>query len=277
MIDVCFHYTNWAGKKKQRTVRNIPESFNELNEWQLKGICALMHKNLKETDFRFRAARYVLSLSAVRFAFTDLRLVQSVMEQIGWLDNKNTLTRQIIPVYRKNLFSKRLVAAESSFSNFIMQEWNACEVYYARIISAKNNRHLMENLDKLTAVIYREPKKNYNRIKDEDGDLRAPFNANTVPYRAKKYIKHWPLSVKHAALMWFDGCREALHKAYPVFDSGGEPSTDPRLFKLVRALSGTKYGSFKEVEMLNVHIVMSELMCLKKEAAELKRELDKAK
>ena len=150
-----------------------------------------------------------------------------------------------------------------------MEEWNDCEVYYYLYTIEED----ITALDKLIAVLYRPAKEGYNHEINADGDCRIPFNEYKCLYIAKEKVSKWPQSVKLAILAWYDGCRQSVTELYDLFGGNGEAVNEPGMFQIIRALCGEKFGSFKEVEKLNVHIALRDLLLTKQENEKLEAQL----
>ncbi len=189
---------------------------------------------------------------------------------IEWVFEQNTLTKQHLVSYRK------MYGPADDFDNLTMGEWNACEIFYNGMVQHKDTESDMVNegdedaLNKLVAVLYRLPKPKYDKVLNSDGDIRMPFNENEIDFYKKK-IARWPAAVKMAIVLWYDGCREHLKEQYDLFDNADSGDGEPGMFELIRGMCGKRYGNFKEVEKMNVHIVMRELEMMKKEAEEMPR------
>jgi hypothetical protein len=250
--------------KKTFTIK--AESYNELSAKQLLKIGNLFLKKLPKDIAELKALKILLGFNLYRFFRIPLDAKKKMVEEIQWVfDDRNHLTNQLISCYQKNIFSKKYYAPASEFDNLTMAEWNSCEIYYEQLITDKDETAL----DYLIAVLYRPAKANYDIAKNVDGDVREPFNPNTIDARAG-IISQWPANVKYAILQWFDGCRESITDLYDLFSgSSTKEKTQPGMFELIRGLCGTKYGSFKEVEQMNVHMAMRELELMKEEAAKI--------
>lgn len=243
------------------------ESYNELSCKQLMAISKLFCLQLDKELAELKALRILLGMS--RYSFfrlaNDAKL--RMLEEIQWVfDGRSSLTKVLIPYYR-NIIGPWYYGPASEFDNLTMAEWNACEIFYEQIVSADDE----EALNNLFAVLYRPAKKGYDKKKDPEGDIREPFNPNTLDARAKK-IASFPFHVRYAILQWYDGCRQYLIGLYDVFD--GEEDSSPKqpgMFELMSGLSGGKYGIYKDVELLNVHMAMREMVLLKQQAEELKK------
>jgi hypothetical protein len=255
---ITFHYSD-------KVLANVAGKYNELTSKQLIAVAAILQKGYEEVDARLRALKVLLGISLYKFAVIPADVKGRMIEHIEWVFDKNTLTTQLLPVY------DTLHGAADAFDNLTMGEWNACEIFYDQLVQQDDE----DALNRIVAVLYRRPKKDYDTELDSDGDIRVPFNANEIDYHVKT-VKSWPSKVKVAILFWYDGCRQHLKELYDLFDKPADDETsEPGMFELIRGLCGKHYGTFKEVEGLNVHIVMRELEVLKKEAAEIERLMKK--
>lgn len=253
--------------RKKTKIYTVAENYNELTAKQLIAICDLLHKKLSKDDFLFRCLRHLLNMNNLQYALLSLQVKHVIISDLQWLLEKNRLTQQLIYFY------DGFYGPASDFDNLTMKEWNSAEQYYFSYL--QDYEDATDALNSLVACLYRVGKDNYDYRLNPDGDIRKPYNSNLDEYYAKNFIAYWPLAVKHAIVMWYDGCREAMVELYPIFDKPkGEVLRDPGMFDVIRGLSGDKYGSFAEVENLNVHIAMRELYELKKEYEEFKRKTD---
>lgn len=259
-----FHYTD---KKKPKVYRNVAEHYNELTGDQLIRIANLFLLQVPKDLADLQALHILLGCSKYEFFMLHCHWKACFLPHIQWVFEKNKLTDQLLPEY------KGMYGPASDFDNLTMKEWDSCERYYELMVKYQDD----SAIDFIIAVLYREPKANYDTAKNPEGDIRKPYNPNELEYWAAK-IKDWPAAVKFAIIMWYDGCREMIRKTYKVFDSPKKSGSDqePGMFEMVRALAGDKYGSFFEVEELNVHLVMREMESLKREAKEFEKNLPKA-
>jgi len=142
----------------------------------------------------------------------SIDIKERLVQLSEWIYLKNTLTTQLIPKY------SGLCGPKSDFDNLTLAEYHCTEIYYSMLVNDKKN----EALDALIAVLYRKPKLFYNRKKDSDGDVRCQFNENEIEYWAG-VVSEWPLAVKQAILLWYDGCRESLISIYPEVSNHPHP------------------------------------------------------
>jgi hypothetical protein len=172
-------------------------------------------------------------------------------QYIDWVFAANTLTEQHIKSFNG------YCAPKSEFDNLTLAEFHFTELFYRQIIDGDGHA-----LDKLIAVLCREPKKDYDFKRDVDGDARAAFNANVINYSANRISKTFPAKVKTAILMWYDGCRQHLAELYPdAFSAPGAKETSDELgmYDMIRSLSGDRFGTINEVEKVFVHTAFVEI------------------
>lgn len=235
----------------------MPDSYNELSDRQLIKLAPILSIKEDPLVIELMVLRVLLNMSRVRFFFLSSEIKGYLKELTGWVFKKNSLTAQNIPSYRHWLAV--FYGPKSDFDNLTLSEYHCTEIYYSMLIQDKKE----EALDALISVLYRKAKKSYNKKKDPDGDIRIAFNEHEIEYWSSK-IASWPIGVKQAVLLWYDGCRESLIELYPkVF----QPTTDTDetqstkgMFSVLRGLAdGAKYGSFNEVKNLNLHTALMEM------------------
>lgn len=260
MVEACYH---------NRTYQ-LPSIYNELTGKQLIKIAPLLAKKEDPSVIQLDVLRVLLNKSLVCFFFMPLDPKERLVQLTDWVYSKNTLTTQLIPKYNG------FCGPKSDFDNLTLAEYHCTEIYYSMLVNDKKN----EALDALIAVLYRKPKTWYNKKRDSDGDVRRPFNENEIEYWAG-LISEWPMAVKQAILLWYDGCRENLISLYPeVFKPApttDDTGSDKGMFTVMRGLAeGGKYGAFNNVKQLNLHTALMEMEQLVKEAAELQKNIPKA-
>lgn len=246
---------------------HIASCWEDLSARQYVRVVKLLHKTVISTwEAEDNLLRILSGLSWWRFHLTipaDLRW--RCYEHLKWVFEKQDCTTQLLPVYKK------LYGPASEFNNLRLSEFHNCEIAYQQYCLSKSQD--VEALNILAAILYREPKKNYNIKRDTDGDLRRPFNANELEYYINK-VSNWPMAVRQAIFMWYDACREKLFKDYREAFTGTtkKDSYAQGLFEMMRSIAGGKYGSFKEVEDMYVHTAFLEIIACRMEAKELERQ-----
>jgi len=260
MVEVFYH------NKKYR----LPGSFNELSGKQLIQLAPLLSGSRDLVLNQLQVLCVLLQKSMIRFYLMPIELKDKLLMHIEWVYQENNLTAQLIHVY-KNRFAK-YYGPKSEFDNIELGEYHCTEIYYSMLLAGKGQ----EALDALVSVIYRRGKKNYDFVKDTDGDGRAEFNEHEIEYWAGK-ISHWPLAVKQAILLWYDGCRQHLIKLYPAVYKPSEvedtTGSEKGMFSMMRGLAdGAKYGSFAQVKKLNLHTAHLEMEKLIEEAEQIRKQ-----
>jgi hypothetical protein len=246
----------------------VPESWDELSARQFIKIAELLHKRIEDETIALDKALHILSnKSLFMYLRIPLDIRQRAQEHAKWVFEDQLVTKQLIPLYGG------LYGPESSFDNLQLAEFHHSEMAYHQFIFEKNEDFLTE----LCAVLYRQKRENYDAKRNSEGDVRIPFSFNDIEFHKRK-IKSWPLAVKHAILIWYDGCRQQLVKDYPTaFNSDDLAVHDKNffegLFGMIRSLSGPRYGTFKEVEHMGIHNAFMEIEASIEEEKELKKQL----
>jgi len=261
MIRILYHH---KGKEQAFT---IPAAWDELSRKQLLKLAILLHSSSQAPALHTQARILQLLTGKGRLAF--IRIPAEVrfkaLEHLSWMEN-NTLTRQLLPSY------KGFYGPASDFDNIVLAEFHHAELAYYNYIKSGEPEHLNE----LIAVLYRRPKAGYNKKLNKEGDTRSAFNYAEAAYNKKK-IATWSKAFKLAVLLWYDGCRQNIVKLYPAaFNSAQDPSGTAYfqgLYKMIRSLSGDKYGTFDQVEKLPLHTAFMEIICSLEEAAELQNKM----
>ncbi|NNV57365.1 hypothetical protein [Limnovirga soli] len=246
---------------------------DDLTSKQFIALADVLNAQYNDIAISLDKALFALySKSLLRFLLTPPDIRQRCYEHIGWVFEKLSITKQLIPQYRHRFTT--LYGPASDFDNLRLSEFHHSEHAYHKIIHSETMEDELEALNELVAVLYREPKPNYDVQRNSDGDCRKPFKPADTDYYIKK-VARWPLVVKQAILIWYDSCREDLRDSYPeAFKSSGTETTGDYyegLFGLIRSLSGNKYGTFQDTENLFVHNAFMEIVASIEEEEKLKR------
>lgn len=241
----------------------MPENFNELTGPQLIALVKLMHA---KGDQSLKTLQILLNKNLPSFLFIKLDAKDRMLPFVDWVFQENTLTAQLIPEY------KGFYGPKGEFDNLKLGEFHFTELFYKLLINGDDIA-----INNLIAVLYRKPKRGYNKKRDSEGDIRRPFNSNEVDYYAK-IIARWPPHVKNAILMWYDGCRQNLVELYDkVFSTAGEDAADELgMYNIIRNLSGDKFGPIKEVEQIFVHHAFLEIEKIIEENEEAEKQMKQA-
>lgn len=245
----------------QKKTITIADNYNDLNGRQLCDVACLLHSKEDKLAGSVKALKFISDASKVKFALLSPEAIDRFLPYTKWVFDGNTLTEQLLPVYGGYCGPKK------ELENLLLKEFHACEMYYRMM---KDGVYMA--MEKLVAVLYRRAKENYDRKLDRDGDIREPYNSNVTDFHANVILK-WPTKVKHAIVLFYDGCREHLIRQFPdVFAPGDTNSNEwfMGMFTVIRGIADDgKYGKFDEVENLNIYTALLELTLLLKEAKEM--------
>jgi hypothetical protein len=275
MIEVYYHKKSYS----------IPESYNELSSDQLIQINKVLLTGEPKSLVRLKLLRVLLNMNLYSFfrlpadckfrilfpdADTELfytKIDDEIESSVDWIFNNNNLTDQVLPFY------KTFCGPKKEFDNLKVCEFHVCEMAYYDYINTNDVVHL----NTLVATLYRPVKNGYDFLKDSEGDARIPFNPNELSYYTS-VVSEWPLAVKLSILTFYDGCREFLKELYEeVFvtgESGESGNESAGMYEIIRNLSGPRYGQFKDVEQMNIHDVMREIVSSMAEAEKEKELLN---
>jgi hypothetical protein len=241
---------------------SLPERWEELSSEQYIKAVALLHSNANSDEKILRALQLLLNKSDFTFKLMKKDIIVRLLDDAVWIFSTPAPTKQLLPKY------KNYYGPESDFDNLTLVEFHHCEMAYYQFVKEKDD----DQLTTLVANIYRHKKFNYDDKKNMDGDVRERFNVYTVMFNESE-IKHWPQYVKLAVLMWYDACRQHLEKMYPLAFGNKKMAQHGfmGLFDMIRNLSGTRYGTFAEVEQMFVHNAFAEIIAAKREEMELEK------
>lgn len=212
------------------TSYSIPSKWDELSGKQLKRIAWLSTRKLnglKLTKLFF----YILTMKLPFWKRVRLQyfyLIQAGMEERGdfltLVDNfheNRTFTSQLIPKLRIKrsflwLTSVLLLGPDSKLANCTFWEFIEAERHYLNYLRLSKEGKLdqaKESLHRLIATLYRQ--RNPKASKLMDSDLRIPLNSKGLRWRLA-IVSKASESEKIAILMWFEGCRNTIMKAFPL-------------------------------------------------------------
>jgi len=259
MIDVYFGKRAYAA----------PEAWNELTRRQLLKVMAIFDSPLPHIQGIILLTQILTNIPWWRFfRFRSPHLEDAAGQITGFLLEKNTLTRNLLPKYR------RCYGPADGFGNLTMGEFSFTEAFF----QSWRNSDDVDWLHKLIAVLYRPKRSNYDHKRNPDGDHREKFNPNLIEQRAKK-IARWPASVKKAIEQWYDGCRNQMIEQNPkVFEGGsGEESLHGMWSVMRNVAKAGHFGDFDKIAEQYVGTIMMELNEVVVEAERQEAELKKMK
>ncbi|EKB02666.1 hypothetical protein HMPREF9711_03128 [Myroides odoratimimus CCUG 3837] len=219
----------------------IPSKWDELTDWQLKKIAAMIGKN--GPAFNFMTWLY---LNQVKWwQFKKAYQLKIVMNQVPMSELRNhfnwvytNVDRTIFPKHNK------YVAPMDRLVNLTIEEF--------AVADDLNNMYLIKKdisyLRLLVAVLYKEKGEVYDHLQLE----------NNVK-RFKKEKKDFLLAV-HIA---FNGCKKGIVEKYkhiyPKIKVQQKSNKKAGLLDVVLKMSGQKFGTYQETKTTLVHTFLNEL------------------
>ena len=214
---------------------------------------------------------YLMRLTQKGRAFLGLYPdeIQELCQHTNFLFQENQRTVNPLPKFRRwcRVYhgpSDRLAnitAGEFHFADLFFQEWMDTESENA--------------LNNLVAVLYRPKGKGDLHDPNSDffsGDIRIPFNQNSIEARAKR-LAGISRAKKLAIAHFYEGCRNGIIEAYPeIFKKNGKRSgSSEGWIPVFRALS--KDIHYERIAEMRLGRVLYEMVESQKEAQELKRKM----
>lgn len=248
----------------------IADSPEELSGQQFIDIAGILHNKRAPLQASIEALRVLCNKTALSFYLLPNEVKLNCLPHVQWVFEDLNITAQLIPEYNG------FYGPAAEFKNLTLSEFYFSENAWQELVKKKTDDALCH----LVTILYRMPKKDYNKQKDEDGDIRQPFNNSTVPYY-KKQISQWPKEVLQAIAIWYDACREKLRKdnpeIYPQTEVQSADADEADMFGILRGLAGGKYGDFEKVEKLPLYTALYELNFLIAENKRLEAEVNSSK
>ncbi len=235
----------------------IPESADELSGKDIIAIAGILHSQANQLSASLKALRILSGMNKLKFYRLSGDVKLRCLEHVQWLFDELEITVQLLPKYKK------YYGPSDELNNFTLAEFHFAERYYSDHLADQPGA-----LEKLIAVLYRKGKLAYDEKLNIDGDIRMEFNANVIDYYSLKVAK-WPMEVKWAILLFYDGCRKKISDDNEAIFSGGDGSGDPGtgMYGVMRGLAGPKFGDLEKVEKMYLHTALLELNLMMEEQA----------
>lgn len=247
---------------KGKRYYTAPAEWNELTRKQLFIWSGLVRQSIP-VEWVLKSA--VLFFYGIRKKVYE-RLTPAQKAQLsgtlGYLVSGNSLTSNVIGSFR--LFLSRYYGPANRLSNLTIAEYRRTELYYQLYLRTKEEFYL--NL--LCATLFRP------RGFSAADDVRCEIGEIDLQARARTFKWMHP-NLRHSILLFYEGCRAYIVKAHPVvFKQSGAGAPSKTLFDLeetILAVSGDKFGTFKETQSTNLYLFLKQLTDRKEEADALKR------
>jgi len=229
----------------------IPGSWNQLNNWQLKKIAAYLHSNLSGVLFDYNVLLVLLDVRwwQILKRWKILKLIKNaafseIKKHYGWLYSDLSLTSFIPTIKTK---SKTLYAPQDRINNLTADEFAHADDLYLGWLNTRD----IEYLQYLAAVLYREMDCNGKRV---------GFDKTELDDRAKELSKIDRRTLLTISLS-YQGSRSYMIAQFPVVfpkPKGKNKSLKNSGFgKLVLYLSGGKFGTYNQTKRTNVYVFLS--------------------
>lgn len=240
-----------------------PSEWNELSKKQLFMWSGIVRQKIT-VDFALKSA--VLLFYKIKISlFNKMNEAQQVQlkQTLDFLASGNELTKNVIGSFR--LFFTRYYGPANRLSNITVLEYRRTEIYYQLYQRTGEGRFL--NL--LCATLFRPKGKG-----KADEDVRNPILEIGINRRARLFKWLHP-NLRHSILLFYEGCRNYIHSSHKaIFKTTAERKQNKKnLFdfeEIIIAVSGEKFGSFKETGETNLYRFFKHLENRMEEAERLK-------
>ena len=231
---------------------DIPSSWNDLSDRQLKKIAHYLHSySKKHLDYLILLALFDLKFWKLKKVYKVVRIIKNVgitelKKHYSWLYEAMNRTRFIKKIKVEN---EILHAPADRLNDMTIDEFAHLDDLYLGFHRTKD----IEYLYFLTAILYREL--------DVEGK-RVSFDKTELEERAKA-IRRIKSKTLLAILLCYQGSREYLINQFPfVFPNNPESNKKNKqtsgFGKLILHLSGGKFGTHNETKNTNVYTFLSD-------------------
>jgi hypothetical protein len=271
MVEVTLHYL------KRAVTRNIPENWNELNAEQFAYVVKAMTsiESIEERKLAIATALFHFDFTKINYA--PEVIAEHILPFTEWVTVEVcTICKQLFPELK--LPDVSLYGPVEHLYNIAFAEFDFAE---RKLYEWHQNLENFKPLYEFIAIMYRPSKTNYNTALNPDGDIRIPFNSNTIEHYAQLIAKHIPVHVCIAISLWYKACRTYITDCFPLVfntDEVNQSTTpeSPAYFGLMRAIAkqGT-FGNFETVEKMSLYTALLDFeMAIQDHNARKKEEED---
>lgn len=216
-----------------------PQKWEEMDLYRLIDWTKIVQKQISRTDaFALAVITFYKLKPKLYFAMQPAQHVQ-LKDTLSFLAEENLLNKWLIPSV--NVFPlKKYYGPEDYLSTSTIKEFRFCELFYHQYQKTKDAAFL----DKLIGTLFRPKGKS-------EVDKREKLSRLNLARNAERLKSLSPV-LKNAILFNYEGCRNAIFKAYPkVFKPSGKgekSNTIPDLENIINVVAGGKFGNFAETE-----------------------------
>lgn len=271
---------------------NTPESWEEVSKQQVHDIAWALLNSATIQDFKSRLMLRWLKLEGKIYSFNEkiytnqgskrktLRLHRQgkamfisfddwyrVCETLDWMfvassDGKkqyfrSSITENPVPVINIKKGRTRLFGPDDFLANCSAIEFAKADT---RLISFRNTGK-EQYLNELIAALYR-PRRRFRNLSrmitgNYDNGFRVKYS-DTHLANAGNIAKIQP-EIRHAILIWFEGCCTAMAQKYDSVFSGGESADDGKGWAGVFQRIADKATEIESVMEVNIHTLLFDL------------------
>jgi len=211
---------------------DIPSKWEELGRDQYVRIADIVHRKISEPKALIRVFLLLCEVSRRPWLFWTIfvRITEEqrydLLKTVRWvLEKQNTCTDNKVPYVRtRGEHGKRLAGPLSECRRFVFHEFIDSDMAYLKFFKATNEDERMAALDRLVAILYREPNPDFPKkyqlpgrkrnLVAWNGDPRIPYNPNLVEYQMEQ-LKKLPVGYKYAAFLFYHACHLKWEKDHP--------------------------------------------------------------
>lgn len=219
----------------------LPKNWNELSDWQLQKICAMLNKRGPAFDFMV-----FLILNHVHwYQFIKAYKLRVVLNNVPLSELKN----HFMWVYKKidrTIFPnhKKYIKPMDRIINLTIEEYSIADDLNNMYIRTKNKMYLRL----LCGVLYRHKSEAYNHLQLE---------------AYAKRFKHSKIGFLYAVHMAFNGSKtyivEKYPNVYPQIKKAIRSNKKSGFMEVVLKMSGQKFGTYNETRQTLVYTFLTDL------------------
>uniref|UniRef100_F4C2C5 Uncharacterized protein n=1 Tax=Sphingobacterium sp. (strain 21) TaxID=743722 RepID=F4C2C5_SPHS2 len=239
------HHINATYKGKKRFY-TAPESWNELSKRQLLIWCGVIRQRVP-VDLAFSTATALIYGMPLRIYNMLTEAQQSELNHtLSFLKKENRLTSNVIGSFR--ILCMKYIGPSGRLASLTIGDYRRAEIYYQLYL--KQEDPFLLNL--LAATLFKRSDK--------------PDSDKSVARRARFFRLANP-NILHAILLFYEGCREYIHKSFPrIFVKPNPNSPQPApsntildFEEIILAVSGGKFGNFKYTQEVPLYTFLKHL------------------
>jgi hypothetical protein len=239
-----------------------PDGWSDLNREGLLHLARLQPQLAEKPTARYLLIKHLFGVPMDRF----LRLRESLLVQcepvIGWLYEKNTLSKWLIPSVETPRTT--LYGPKSRLADLTAEEFCYTEALYEQWVSTQKE----EYLHAIFAYLYREAhwwtgKRKGFKVQKSDGYIRSTKNV--------------PLYLKRAVLINYAGCRNYIISLHPhIWKKAQEHDNETvhernftRWTSIFLNLAGDKFGTYDQTLKTDLWLVLEDMEMKAKQVADM--------